>query len=177
MNTKLRYLTFVAPLLALVVAGAGEAPPPPADHLMQQLQSEVKADQAQIQMLQGKLKVTILDDLLFPEGSAQLSQQGKEALLKLVPTLKGLKDTRIVVAGYTDNLPILPAYRDRYPTNWELGAARSAEVVRFLQAEGVNPDLMAAESYGARHMVASNDTATGRSKNRRTEVTLVGPGT
>jgi chemotaxis protein MotB len=176
MHIMIRYLTYATPLLALTLAFAAAAPST-ADKTVQQLRVELSGDQAEIQKLRGEMKVTILDDLLFPEGSAEITSAGKVALLKLLPTLKALQDTKVVVAGYTDNLPIIAAYRDRYPTNWELGAARSASVVRFLQANGVNPDLLCASSFGSRHAVASNDTLAGQSRNRRTELLLIGPGT
>ena len=96
---------------------------------------------------------------------------------QLVPTLRGLKDTRIVVDGFTENLPIAVAYQDRFATNWELAGTRASEVVRYLMAQGVDPDRLSAVSLGERHPVAANDTAAGRDQNRRIEVTLAGPGT
>lgn len=144
--------------------------------LDQSLQAEVNADQAEIKQLQGELKVAILNEILFPEGGWQLHRQGEQTLNKLVPTLKNLTQTQIVVDGYTDNLPIGPELKARFPSNWELSAARATSVVRYLQAQGVNPDLMSAQGFGETHPAASNDTPQGRAKNRRIEITLRGPG-
>jgi chemotaxis protein MotB len=144
--------------------------------LDQSLQAEVNADQAQIKQLQGELKVTLLNEILFPEGGWQLHRQGEQTLNKIVPTLRNLTQTQIVVDGYTDNLPIGPELKARFPSNWELSAARATGVVRYLQSQGVNPNLMSAQGFGDTHPVASNDTPQGRAKNRRIEITLRGPG-
>ncbi len=144
--------------------------------LNQSLQTEVNADQAEITQLQGKLKVTLLNEILFPEGGWQLNQRGEQTLNKIAPTLKTLTQTRIVVDGYTDNLPIGPELKARFPSNWQLSAARATGVVQYLQSQGVNPNLMSAQGYGDTHPIASNDTPQGRAKNRRIELTLVGPG-
>ena len=72
----------------------------------QQLQAVLGADQAQIVLLEGKLKVTMVDQVLFPEGGFRLNSQAKAVLGKLVPTLSGLQQTKIIVDGYTDNVPI-----------------------------------------------------------------------
>jgi chemotaxis protein MotB len=144
---------------------------------MQRLQAEVEADKSTITQLKGQYKGTILDELLFPEGGWSLSQQGRATLLKMVPTLRNLKNTRIAVNGYTDSVPIAVDSQDRLPSNWELAAARAAVVVRNRQSRGVNPELMSATSYGETHPVAANDSSADRSRNRRIELTLVGPGT
>lgn len=144
--------------------------------LSQHLQAELNADQAEIKMLQGQLKVTLLNQILFPEGGWELDRRGEETLNKIAPTLKDLKQTKITVDGYTDSLPIAPELRARFPSNWQLSTARATSVVQYLQARGVNPDLMVAAGYGDTHPVASNDTPQGRAQNRRIELTLVGPG-
>ena len=81
-----------------------------------------------------------------------------------------------MVDGYTDNLPIAPELKARFPSNWQLSAARATGVVQYLQAQGVNPNLMSAQGFGDTHPVAANDTPQGRAKNRRIEITLRGPG-
>ena len=58
-----------------------------------------QSDQVQIQQLQDRLKVTMVDEILFAEGGWQLSRKGEETLAKIIPTLSGLKNQRIVVEG------------------------------------------------------------------------------
>lgn len=137
-----------------------------------QLQTEVKADQVQIQQLQGQLKVTIVNEILFPEGGWELNRAGEETLDKIIPTLKTLENQRIEVDGYTDNVPIGPELKSRFPSNWELSTARATDVVRYLVSKGVNSNLLSATGFGDTQPVASNDTAQGRAKNRRIELVL-----
>lgn len=146
--------------------------------MQRQLSAEIAADQVTITRLQGELKVTMRDQILFPEGGWQLNPQAKATLNKIVPSLLGLQQTRIVVDGYTDSVPIGPELRQMgIASNLELSSRRADTVVAHLQAQGVNPNLMSAQGFGDTHPVASNDTPEGRAKNRRIEVTLVGPGT
>jgi chemotaxis protein MotB len=137
-----------------------------------QLQTEVKADQVQIQQLQDQLKVTIVNEILFPEGGWELNRAGEQTLDKIIPTLKTLEKQRIEVDGYTDNVPIGPELKSRFPSNWELSTARATDVVRYLASKGVNSNLLSATGFGDTHPVASNDTPQGRAKNRRIELVL-----
>jgi len=75
--------------------------------LNQNLQSEVNTDQVQIKQLQSRLQVTMVNAILFPEGGWELSQNGKEELGKIVPTLQGVTGKQIVIGGFTDNEIIL----------------------------------------------------------------------
>jgi chemotaxis protein MotB len=75
----------------------------------------------------------------------------------------------VEVQGHTDNVPI---HSGRYPTNWELAGARASRVVRFLEQQGVAPERLCAISHGEYAPVAPNDSAAGRAKNRRIEITL-----
>jgi chemotaxis protein MotB len=138
-----------------------------------QLETEIQADQVKIQRLQDRLKVTVEDEILFPEGGWQLNSRGKAVLDKMLPALQDLKDHRIEVEGYTDNVPIGGHLRHKFPTNWELSAARAAEVAKYLQNKGIDPSLLTAAGHGEYQPVESNDTAQGRQANRRIEVDLV----
>ena len=142
------------------------------EQMNQQLQAEVAADQVKIQQLQDRLKVTMLNEILFPEGGYEIDQKGKGTLNKIVPVLSNLQNQRVVVNGYTDNVPIAPAYRWRFPSNWELSTARATDVVRYLVQQGVNPAILSATGYGEQNPVASNDTPQGRRQNRRVEIVI-----
>ena len=65
----------------------------------QQLQAAFNDDQAEIVLLKGELKVTMLDGVLFSEGGYTLNKDSKDILNKLVPTLTGLQETKIIVDG------------------------------------------------------------------------------
>jgi chemotaxis protein MotB len=136
------------------------------------LKTEVADDQVQIHQLQGQLKVTMVDQILFAEGGWEIGKKGEATLDKLVPTLKTLKGQRIEVEGFTDNVPIGPELKKRFPSNWELSAARATDVVRYLVSKGVDPNALSAAGFGETRPVASNDTAAGKAKNRRIEIVL-----
>ena len=143
----------------------------------QQLQAALSTDQAQIVLLEGKLKVTMVDQVLFSEGGFRLNSQAKIVLGKLVPTLSGLQQTKIIVDGYTDNVPIGSGLkREGISSNLELSSRRADVVVDYLVNQGVNQNLISAQGFGESNPVASNDTPEGRAQNRRIEVTLDGPG-
>ncbi|MGA8053155.1 MAG: flagellar motor protein MotB [Burkholderiales bacterium] len=140
--------------------------------LSQRLQSEVNADQVQITQLQNQLKVTMVDQLMFPEGGWQISRSGEQTLDKIVPVLKGLQGKNVIVQGFTDNVPIGSALQQRFPSNLELSTARASDVVRYLVSQGVPASELSAQGFGDTRPVASNDTPQGRAKNRRVEIII-----
>ena len=141
------------------------------------LKNEFSADQAQITMLNGELKVTMVDQVLFSEGGYRLNASAKAVLAKLVLSLSGFQQTKIVVDGYTDNVPIGPELkREGISSNLDMSSRRADGVVEYLVQHGVNANLVSAQGFGDTNPVASNQTAEGRAQNRRIEVTLVGPG-
>lgn len=138
------------------------------------LRSEISADQVKIEQLENGIRVSMSNDLLFNSGSADLHPNGRAALDKVAPQLTSMaaQGNQVDVVGNTDNEPIGPAIQARFPTNWDLAAARASVVVRHLQAKGVAPAQMEAISNGQYHPVASNDAASGRAQNRRTDLLL-----
>ncbi|NMD41748.1 MAG: OmpA family protein [Firmicutes bacterium] len=108
------------------------------------------------------------NQIFFERGSAELKPRAREFLKGLALFIREIKQ-RIIIEGHTCNLPINTA---RYPSNWELSAARSVGVTRYLvETQGLAPDRFMATGYGEYQPVADNGTAEGRAKNRR--VTIV----
>jgi chemotaxis protein MotB len=143
----------------------------------QQLQQEASAQSAQIDRLRGAIKYTVNSDLLFPSGSYEMSARGQQIIASFAAKLAPFQQTKIVVNGYTDNAPIGPELRRQGITsNKELSEKRAETVMQFMVSQGVKPELVAAEGYGEADPVASNDTAQGRSQNRRVELTLTAAG-
>lgn len=138
-----------------------------------QLEAELKASQIELKRSEDRLKMTVEDDILFTEGGWEVTSTGKALLDKLIPTLINATDRRIEVHGYTDNVPIGKNLRNRFPTNWELSCARAAQVVRYLQAQGINPSRLAAVGHGEYQPVGSNASPVGRRANRRTDIVLL----
>jgi chemotaxis protein MotB len=135
------------------------------------LRSEINADQVEIEQLKDGIRVRVSGDMLYRSGSVYLSEAGVTALNRVVPTLTA-GNYSIDIVGNTDNTPIGAELAERYPTNWELGGARAAAVVRHLQGQGVDPTAMQAVSNGEYHPAASNDSPAGRAQNRNTEILL-----
>ena len=77
-----------------------------------------------------------------------------------------------MIAGYTDNLPILAPLSRRFPTNWDLSAARAISVVRYCESQGLDPNQLSAVAFGKYHPIASNDTPEGRAQNRRINIVI-----
>ena len=148
------------------------------DQAYSQLQQAYQGDEVEIRQLQGELKVTIKDKILFSEGGFRLNAKAEAVLAKMAPTLSGFKNTKVVIRGYTDNVPIGPELRRLgIDTNLDLSSKRADNVADYLIRKGVLPALISAQGMGESSPVASNDTVDGRSQNRRIEITLVGPGT
>ena len=142
--------------------------------LQKKLEKEIQEGQVQIKEMKDRLTVTMVDQILFPSGSAEVGKKGKAVLDKVVTILKDVKDKRIEVDGHTDNVPIVSSLKKRFPTNWELSTARATEVVRYLQETGgIDPRLLSATGVAEYMPVAPNDTEEGKHKNRRIEIVLL----
>jgi chemotaxis protein MotB len=139
-------------------------------------QNELLADQRiQITRLQGAIKYTVESDLLFPPGSWQLSQEGRDIISKLATKLAPTQENKIVVNGYTDSEPIGPDLeRQGVTSNEVLSQKRADAVKRLMISQGVDPDMVIAVGHGENNPIAKNDTSKGRSQNRRVELTLGG---
>ncbi|MCU1278490.1 MAG: ytxE [bacterium] len=122
----------------------------------------------------GKLRVGLVDKVLFNSGEAAVNKRGENVLLRVGGILAGIADRQILVSGHTDQTPIGEKRASQFASNWELSAARAINVVRFLQDQAKVPgERLVASGYGEFHPVASNKSSAGRAKNRRIEILLV----
>ena len=127
------------------------------------MSAQVTANQMQITRLQNAIKVTVNDELLFPSGDWQMPAEAQQTIGKITPILAPMQQTRIMVSGYTDNVPIRPGLvRQGITSNLELSQKRADTVMQFMIAQGVNPSLVSAQGFGEGSPVAPNDTAEGR---------------
>jgi chemotaxis protein MotB len=143
------------------------------EDLLNEMKEEVEQGQITITELKGKLTVDVLDKILFDSGRAEVKSEGLAVLKRVVEILKGVTDKTIRVEGHTDNVPIGGALAKRYPTNWDLSAARAINITRYLENEGIDPALLSAAAFGEYQPVADNDTPEGRAKNRRIAIILL----
>ena len=140
--------------------------------LNKQLAAEIADKQVTIQQLNDRLVVTLVDQILFASGSAELHPKGRAVLDKAIPTLAAHSGKWIIIEGHTDNEPIGPSIIARFPTNWDLSTARATSVVKYMQDKGVPPVNLAATGYSQYQPVKPNTTAAGRQANRRIEIIL-----
>lgn len=144
------------------------------DNLIRELKKEIEGGEIQVKQVKDRLQLTVAERLFFDTGKAEIKPEGQAVLRRIGPILKKIPQKNIRVEGHTDNVPIGPSLRAKYPTNWELGAARSVNVVRFLQKEsGIDPLRLSVVSYGQYRPIATNKTENGRAKNRRIEIILI----
>jgi chemotaxis protein MotB len=133
------------------------------------LQTEIEQGRVELTELKGRLTVKMKDKILFASGSATVGKDGLAALAKVAEALRTVQGKVIRVEGHTDNVP---TGGTAWPSNWELSTARALAVVRALQERGVDPTRLAAAGYAEFHPIAPNDTAEGKSLNRRIEIVL-----
>ena len=117
----------------------------------------------------GKVYVSLSEQLLFPSGSAVVNPKGVDALSKLAAVLNLNNDVAVNIEGHTDSIPI----RGRYQDNWDLSTARANAIVRILVNNyKVDPTRVISSGHSYYEPVASNSTPEGRAKNRRTDIIL-----
>jgi chemotaxis protein MotB len=143
------------------------------DQLVDKMKSEIEKGQVTISELKGKLTVNLVEAILFDSGKADIKPGGLVVLGKVIEILKTVTDKNIRIEGHTDNVQITGSLAQRYPTNWELSAARAINVARYLQKQAIDPAGLSAIAFGEFRPVADNSTLEGREKNRRIEIVLV----
>lgn len=139
--------------------------------LVKELSGELDTRKLTIQQMKTGINVNLTEDILFPSGSAILRDSGRDVLAKVAGQLQEVP-YQIIVSGFTDNLPIKGSLSKRFPSNWDLAAARATNVVRLLEEQKVPASKLVAASYGENQPVADNATAEGRKQNRRIEIRL-----
>jgi len=117
----------------------------------------------------GKVYVSLSENLLFPSGSAVVNPKGIDALSKLAAVLNLNSDVAVNIEGHTDSIPI----RGRFSDNWDLSTARANSIVRVLVNNyKVDPVRVIASGHSYFDPLQTNSSADGRAKNRRTEIIL-----
>ncbi|MET0243573.1 MAG: flagellar motor protein MotB, partial [Flavitalea sp.] len=124
------------------------------------------SNELSVSVKNGKVYVSLQENLLFPSGSATVNVKGKEALGKLAEVLNQNTDINVNIEGHTDSIPI----RGRFEDNWALSVARATSIVRILTKDYmIEPTRIIASGHSQYDPVDANTTPEGRGKNRRTE--------
>lgn len=127
------------------------------------------SNELSVSVKNGKVYVSLQENLLFPSGSATVNPKGREALGSLAQVLNSNPDIDVLIEGHTDSIPI----RGRFEDNWALSVARSTSIVRILtNTYKVEPTRVTASGRSYYEPIDSNATADGRQRNRRTEIIL-----
>ena len=123
-----------------------------------------------VQVLKGVVYISLADNMLYKSGSYEISNRAAETLSKIAKIINDYEDYDVLIEGNTDNVPIL---RENIRNNWDLSCLRASSVVQALQNNyGVNPKRLTAGGRGEYNPVATNNTAAGKQRNRRTQIII-----
>lgn len=164
MSERSESLRFLEPPLPAPL----ETVPEPASDPLAGIDTSALGDAIEVIVNEQSVSFRISSEIIFAPSQADLSLEGLAVLRQLLPVLRS-NDHRITIAGHTDNRPIQSL---KYPSNWELSGARAGSVVRYLEANGINSQRLSAIGHAATQPLADNDTAEGRTINRRVELIL-----
>ena len=121
-------------------------------------------------MLKGVVYISLADNMLYKSGSYEINDRAAETLSKIAKIITDYKDYDVLIEGNTDDVPIL---RENIRNNWDLSCLRASSVVQYLQTKfGVDPKRLTAGGRGEYNPIASNSTAVGKQRNRRTQIII-----
>ncbi len=130
-----------------------------------------KENDLTVKVKNGKVYVSLAEQLLFGSGSIEVDKKGVTALQQLAKAIKDQKDIQIMIEGHTDNVPI--SKKSAYmQDNWDLSVMRATSITKILTGAGVTPKQITAAGKGEFSPLAANDNAQNKQKNRRTEIII-----
>lgn len=132
--------------------------------------SKEELKEVDVQVLKGVVYISLNDNMLYKSGSYEISDRAAETLSKIAKIITDYSDYDVLVEGNTDDVPIS---RENIRNNWDLSCLRASSVVQCLQNDyGVDPKRLTAGGRGEYNPLATNDTETGRLRNRRTQIII-----
>ncbi len=130
-----------------------------------------KENDLTVKVKNGKVYVSLAEQLLFGSGSIEVDSKGVMALQQLARAIKDQRDIQIMIEGHTDNVPI--SKKSQYmQDNWDLSVMRATSITKILTAAGVSAKQITAAGKGEFSPLAANDNAQNKQKNRRTEIII-----
>jgi chemotaxis protein MotB len=138
--------------------------------VLARFQSLIDAGKLKAKIVEGRMILELQTDILFPSGSAKLSDVGKATIEEVAKLLADIPEREFQIEGHTDNVPIKTK---QYPSNWELAADRAINVVKAMVDAGMPPARVSAAAFADTRPTASNGTPEGRAQNRRIEIVIV----
>jgi chemotaxis protein MotB len=130
-----------------------------------------KENDITVKVKNGKVYVSLAEQLLFGSGSIEVDAKGVTALQQLAKAIKDQRDINILVEGHTDNVPV--SKKSAYmQDNWDLSVMRATSITKILTKSGVSPTQLTASGRGEYQPLATNDSPQNKQKNRRTEIII-----
>ena len=124
-----------------------------------------------VEQKNGKVYVSLEEQLLFKSGSWVVDAKGKEALMKLGKVLQTQPEVGILVEGHTDDVPY--GGNGNVTDNWDLSVKRATSIVKILMENSdINPTQLTAAGRSEYLPLDPSDTKEARAKNRRTEIII-----
>ena len=135
------------------------------------LKDGIEDEDVEVKVDKTVVMVNLSDKMLYQSGSANITSRANEVLGKIATIIKSRPGFDVMIEGYTDNVPIKT---DCMKDNWDLSVKRATSVARALQDNhSIDPNRLIAAGRGEYNTLASNDTAEGRAKNRRTRIIIM----
>lgn len=130
-----------------------------------------KENDLTVNVKNGKVYVSLAEQLLFGSGSIEVDAKGVTALQQLAKAIKDQKDIQIMVEGHTDNVPI--GKKSQYmQDNWDLSVMRATSITKILTKAGVSANQITASGKGEFLPLLANTSDANKQKNRRTEIII-----
>lgn len=143
---------------------------PSMKYLNQALAEEIKAGRIEVHLDARGLVISLRQRAFFPSGGDEIASSGLNSLEKISRTIRDLPNP-VQLEGHTDSAPI---HNRRFRSNWELSAARSIAMLELFAGQyGIPRDRFAVAGYAETRPVDSNDSAEGRSHNRRVDIVIL----
>ena len=140
---------------------------------LDRIKSQVKEPNVQIEVKDGQMRFTVLSEVLFDSGKAELKNDGIATLDSIITVIqKEYPDREIAIEGHTDTDPIKAS---KWNNNRDLSYARSLAVLSHAQEKGIAPEQLKAVACGEFFPVAPNDSAKNKSLNRRAVIVVMPP--
>jgi len=123
-----------------------------------------------VKVLKGVVYISLSDNMLYKSGSYEISDRAGETLSKIAKIIQDYREYDVLIEGNTDTDPIS---KTNIRNNWDLSTLRASSVVQALQnTYGVDPKRLTAGGRGEYNPIASNDSADGKARNRRTQIII-----
>jgi chemotaxis protein MotB len=145
--------------------------------MLDKTNAELNSEKSRLirQFKDGTTIIRLEDTILFSSGSATLNNRGQQTLALVAETLAEFPNHLISIEGHTDHRPIVSPLSEKYPTNWELSAARASFAIRHLMAQGLPAKQFQAVGFANTRPIAMDTDYKSQRKNRRIEILLHPP--